>query len=337
MTTDEARALVMGQMQGAAALHLAYVGVVNGLFDVLSEPLDVATAAARAGVDAGYLRRWCEAAYAFGYLDAAEGVFRTTALGALFRPSAPGSFMPMAVSVTLGAHMMERAAGLMKSGERPGERVLAERETVLPWFGPMLEATFAPMFVREILPRLSVFEAVDARGGLVVDLGCGNGWYLRALAAKYPRLRGLGLDGFGENARQAAARAQEAGVGDRLRFRAGDLFDFVADEPVDVLVMNRALHHVWHDGDRVFALLRDALRPGGAAVIWEPAWPDSLDALRAPRLRPMAFQNLSEHIQGNHFLRPEEIEAAFARAGMRAETHRFADGAEAVVVATRPA
>jgi SAM-dependent methyltransferase len=104
-------------------------------------------------------------------------------------------------------------------------------------------------------------------------------------------------------------------VGDRLHFRAGDLFDFVADEPADVLVMNRALHHVWHDGDRVFALLRDALRPGGAAVIWEPAWPDSLDALRAPRLRPMAFQNLSEHIQGNHFLRPEEIEAAFARAG----------------------
>ena len=36
-------------------------------------------------------------------------------------------------------HMAERAAELMRSGERPGEQVLSERQTILPWFGPMLE------------------------------------------------------------------------------------------------------------------------------------------------------------------------------------------------------
>jgi hypothetical protein len=49
----------------------------------------------------------------------------------------------------------------------------------------------------------------------------------------------------------------------------------------------------------------------------------------------MAMQNLSEHVQGNHFLRPAEIEAAFAEVDMRAQTFRFGGGLEAVIVATR--
>lgn len=337
MVTDDVRTKVQAQLQGVAALNLAFVGVANGLFDALEPEATVEALAARTGLDAGYLLRWCEAAFAFGYLDEAGGSFRLTELGRAFQPAAPGSLMPAAVQAVLGAHMAERAAGLMRTGEQPGEAVLAERPTVLPWFGPMLEAGFGPLFERELLPRLEVFRALAARGGLAVDLGCGNGWYLRALARRFPQVRGLGLDGFDENIRQARTRADAEGLGARLAFEAGDLFSFRAREPVDLLAMNRALHHVWHDEARVFELIRDALRPGGAAVIWEPAWPRERAALREPRRRPMAFQNLSEHVQGNHFLRPEEIEAAFLRVGLRAEVHLFAEGTEAVVVGTRPA
>ncbi|MHB8877803.1 MAG: class I SAM-dependent methyltransferase [Myxococcaceae bacterium] len=333
--TDELRARVQAQVQGAAALGLAFVGVANGLFDALEAGGTVEALTRRTGLDAGYLHRWCEGAYAFGYLDEAQGNYQLTELGQLYRPGVPGSLMPTAVQAVLGAHVMERAAGLMKTGEQPGESVLAERESILPWFGPMLEVGFGALFEMELLPRLPLFSEVDARGGLVVDLGCGNGWYLRALCKRYPRLRGLGLDGFGENIRQATARAESDGLRARLRFTEGDLFSFQSDEPVDVVAMNRALHHVWHDREKVLTLLRDSLRPGGAAVIWEPAWPAELSALREPRRRAMAFQNLSEHVQGNHFLRPGEIEAAFRQVGMHAETHLFNEGTEAVVVGTR--
>ncbi len=336
MTTDELRATVLAQAQGAAALNLAFIGVVNGLFDALVQESSVEDLATRAHVDAGYLRRWCEAAYAFGYLDEQHGRYALTDLGRAFRPSTPGSLMPAAVQSMLGAHMAERAAGLMKTGERPGETVLAERATILPWFGPMLEVGFGPLFERELLPKLPLFKDLDARGGVVLDLGCGNGWYLRTLGKLFPRLRGVGLDGFEENIRQAQKQAQLEGLALRLQFHAGDLFTFRADEPIDLIVMNRALHHVWHAQDQVFALLRDTLRPGGSAVIWEPAWPDERSALREPRRRAMAFQNLSEHVQGNHFLRPEEIEAAFLRVGMTTQTQRFVEGTEAVVVGTRP-
>ncbi|MBI2388148.1 MAG: methyltransferase domain-containing protein [Deltaproteobacteria bacterium] len=336
-TLDDLRSTVMSAAQGAMTLQLAYIGVTNDLFESLARDGSASAdeLAARAGVDAGYVRRFCDAAYAFGLLDARDDRFELTDLGHAFRPSTRGTLMPFAVQAVLGAHMAERAAGLMKTGERPGESVLAERATVLPWFGPMLEASFAGLFEREIVPWLEVYRDLEARGGVAVDLGCGNGWYLRKLVARYPHVRGVGLDGFEENVRHAQAEAERAGLADRLSFRTGDIHHFTVDEPVSLVAMNRALHHVWDRREKVFSTLRDAVVPGGAVVIWEPSWPEDRASLRDPRRRGMAFQNLSEHVQGNHFLRPAEIEEAMRSVGLTPRTHLFAEGAEAVVVGTK--
>lgn len=319
-------------------LHVAYVGIVNGLFDALAaQPGCSAGDLAKAtNTDAGYVTRWCDAAYAFELLDRDASGFTLTEVGAQFRPEAPGTFMPMAVQAVLGAHMAERAAGLMRTGERPGESVLAERETILPWFGPMLERSFGPVFENEIVDAVPAFRRVDAEGGLVVDLGCGNGWYLRALARRCPKVRGIGLDGFDENIQQAQRLAESEGQTDRLDFRQGDLHHFTVEEPVDLIAMNRALHHVWDDKENVFRILKQHLAPQGAAVIWEPRWPDEATTLRQPRARGLAFQNLSEHVQGNHFLRPDEIADEMKKVGLEPTVHLFGEGHEAVVVGVKP-
>ncbi len=336
--TDDLKDRLRQQVQGALSLDIAYVGVVNGLFEALDllSSADSEAIARAAHLDPGYVHRWCDAAYAAGYLDIDGAAFRLTPLGRAMRPDAPEALFPMAVQAVLSAHMAERAAGLMRTGERPGESVLAERATVLPWFGPMLEASFAPLFEGTICPGVPAFAQVDARGGLAVDLGCGNGWYLRALARRCRNLRGLGVDGFDENIAQARRRAAESGLDQRLTFRRADIHDLVLDEPADLIAMNRALHHVWEQGaDALFGWLRASLKPGGFVVIWEPAWPDDRATLRDPGRQAMAFQNLSEHVQGNHFLRPQEIQDAFTTAGMTSSVYRFAQGNEAVVVAQR--
>ncbi len=338
MDTQDLKTRFRQMAQGALSLNVAFIGVVNGLFDALhaSAPMTSDVLAQRTGMDAGYVLRWCDAAYAFGYLDGDNGQFHLTATGQAMRPGAPDTLMPVAVQSVLSAHMAERAAGLMRTGERPGESALAERATVLPWFGPMLEASFAGLFEQTICPAVPVFAAVDERGGLAVDLGCGNGWYLRALVRRCGRLRGLGIDGFAENVDHARRLAQEQGLSDRLDFVHGDIHQMVLEEPADLIAMNRALHHVWEkDAPTLFRWLHDNLKPGGYAVIWEPAWPDARAVLREPGRPGMAFQNLSEHVQGNHFLRPDEIAHACSEAGMSASVYLFANGAEAVVVAQR--
>ncbi len=226
------------------------------------------------------------------------------------------------------------AAQVERDGHQPGEGVLSERPVLAEFFGPMLETRYGALFRAKILDALPLFADVDARGGLVVDLGCGNGWYLRALAERFPRLRGLGLDGMPQNIDGAVALAQARGVDDRLAFQLGDLHGLSVDEPVSAFVMNRALHHVWDGRRALLEAMVSRLEPGGSVVIWEPRWPDERAALRSPALRPMAWQNLAEHVQGNRFLRPAEIEAEYRAVGLEARTLLFAGGNEAVVVGT---
>ena len=283
--SDELKQKFRAMASGAQNLAIAYIGVVNALFPALRRLGAVAPErlADEAGMDAGYVRRWCDAAYAFGYLEAEGETFRLGESGLAMLADAPDTLMPLAAQVVLNVHMAERAAGLMRSGARPGEKVMAEGETLLPWFGPMLEASFAGFFENTICPALPIFAEIDARGGLVVDLGCGNGWYLRALARRYRQLRGLGLDGFQENVAQSARLAEAEGSGGRLRFASGDALAFTLDEPADAIAMSRALHHVWEArGGDLIRRLRDALRPGGAAVIWEPDWPADAPTCASP-------------------------------------------------------
>ncbi len=335
---------VMERAQGALSLQVAFIGVANGLFEALArsaEPLRAVELARSAEVDAAYTERWCDAAYAFELLDVDDnGALTLTELGRGFLPDAPGTLLPFAVMANFTGHMADRATMLMRTGERPGEQVLEEREAVNPLFGPMMEVTFGPFFERHILPQVAAFARIDARGGLAVDLGCGNGWFLRRLVKGCPHLRGLGMDMSAERIDQATALTEDAGLADRLSFKLGDLYHFASAEPVDLIAMNRALHHVWGQDEArrrdVFRMLHNHLAPGGSAVIWEPVWPADRAELREPGKRGLAFQNLAEHIQGNRFLRPEEIVAELERAGLRAEVHLFGEGKESVIVGTRP-
>ena len=321
-------------MQGAMALHVAYIGIYNGLFSTIAEMktanLDELTA--RTGLNIGYLQRWCDAAFGFGLLDEVDGKLTLADLGKAFISDAIGTAMPFAVQSMISAHMAERAAVLMRSGERPGEKVLAERQSIIALFGPMLEAMFSGIFEEQILPKLPVYKEADEDGGLVVDLGCGNGWYLRRLVRRFSRLRGIGLDDFQENIDHANRLAQRDRVAGRLTFIKGDIYEFSVKKPADLITMNRVLHHVWKDRQKVFKILKERLKTGGSVVIWEPNWPRNRSELRSPAKRGMAFQNLAEHIMGNRFLYPEEIEAEFHSAGMETDTYLFANGNDVVVI-----
>lgn len=336
----ELRKEIMRRAQGALSLDIAFIGIANGLFAALDAEgsASVERLAASTGMDSAYVRRWCDAAYEFELIDeTAPDEFQLSPLGRAFLADEPGTLMPFAVQTVLSAHMADRAAELMPSGERPGERVLGERPTILPWFGPMLEHQFGPLLEKEILDKVPAFEMVNKHGGLAVDLGCGNGWYLRALARRCPQVHGIGLDGFDENIQQATRLAVQEGLEKRLHFAVGDIHHFHIEEPADLIAMNRSLHHVWNEKENVFRILQEHLAPGGVAVIWEPNWPASRSELRNPALRGMAFQNLSEHVQGNHFLRPEEVAEQFLNVGLEPAIYLIAEGRDAVITGTKAA
>src|SRR5436305_4108943 len=74
----------------------------------------------------------------------------------------------------------------------------------------------------------------------VVDLGCGEGALTASLAQRWPGAQVTGVD---SSPAMLAAAAQHDVPG-RVSFVAGDVRDWAADGPVDVVVSNAVLHWV---------------------------------------------------------------------------------------------
>lgn len=114
----------------------------------------------------------------------------------------------------------------------------------------------------------------------LLDLGCGRGAVLLAAAKRLPRGTAVGVDLWqadqtGNSQSTTMANAALENVADRVEVRTADMTELpLADDSVDVIVSNLAIHNVpSHDGRRrALAEAVRVLRPGGQLAIadlWE--------------------------------------------------------------------
>jgi SAM-dependent methyltransferase len=121
-----------------------------------------------------------------------------------------------------------------------------------------------------------LFDELRLRGDeTLLDIGCGRGAVLLAAAKRLPHGRAVGVDLWqadqtGNSADVTLANAALEGVADRVELHTADMTALpLADNSVDVLVSNLAIHNIReHDGRRR-ALLEAVrvLRPGGRLAI----------------------------------------------------------------------
>src|SRR3954469_16748684 len=103
-------------------------------------------------------------------------------------------------------------------------------------------------------------NAIDLRGKTVVDIGCGDGAFVRALA-------GAGADALGiEVSEHAVAVARERDPAHRYELGGAERLP-LEDGSVDVATLMRSLHHV-PDPNAAFPELRRVVR--GEVYIAEP-------------------------------------------------------------------
>lgn len=115
-------------------------------------------------------------------------------------------------------------------------------------------------------PFIELVARVDATNpSYVVDLGCGPGTLTRLLAERWTGAQVLGVDSSPE----MVADAQQHAIPNRLAFVEGDLAQWQATQPVDVLVANAALHWVPDHVD-LFPRFAAALAPSGVFAFQVP-------------------------------------------------------------------
>ncbi|CAH0276408.1 acetylserotonin O-methyltransferase [Roseomonas sp. CECT 9278] len=128
-----------------------------------------------------------------------------------------------------------------------------------------LMAASQPMVAEEVLAAYR-FD----RHRRVLDVGGGNGAFLRAVAAEAPRLD-LMLFDLPAVAEEARARFAAAGLGARANVHGGDFTQDALPPGADLVTLVRVLHD--HDDEVALGLLRRihaALPPGGALLLAEP-------------------------------------------------------------------
>lgn len=271
---DEARleefvGKVIGDFSGFTATLLAAIGERLGLWKDLAAngPATSAELASRAGINERYAREWLGGMAAAGYLqyDPGSGEFTMPAEhGPVFAQEGGPVFFG-------GAYQMMTAATLpvfedVVEAFRSGGGVPQSSYPDDMWDG--LERFTAGWFenhlVQEWLPLLPDVQAALERGADVADIGCGRGRALIKLAQEFPESRYVGYDAFEPTVAEAQARAEAAGVGDRVTFEHLDVAKGIPAQ-YDVVFTFDVIHDA-ADPAGIVREIRSSLRPGGSYV-----------------------------------------------------------------------
>jgi 2-polyprenyl-3-methyl-5-hydroxy-6-metoxy-1,4-benzoquinol methylase len=122
--------------------------------------------------------------------------------------------------------------------------------------------------VAEWLPALEGVIAKLTQGAKVADVGCGHGASTILMAQAFPNSTFVGSDYHEGSIETARARAQEAGVADRVRFQVAPAASYDGGD-LDLVTVFDCLHDM---GDPVSAVrhVLSTLKPDGTWMIVEP-------------------------------------------------------------------
>lgn len=258
---------------------LVVMGDKLGYYRDLAEhgPSTPAQLAERTGTAEPYAREWLNAQAAGEYVDYDPTTRRYTlppehAL-AMTDPDSP-AFLPGFFQIALGTvHDTQRIVEAARSGAGFGwhEHGTDVHEGCERFFRPSYHANL----VGSWLPALDGIERRLTEGALVADIGCGHGASTVLMAQAFPRSSFVGSDYHEASIETARARAEEAGVADRVRFEVASAQGF-GGTGYDLVTTFDCLHDM---GDPVGAArhVREAIADDGVWMVVEPIAGDHVE------------------------------------------------------------
>jgi SAM-dependent methyltransferase len=268
-----------GDIGATLTASLVVIGDKLGLYRALATngSLTPAQLAARTGTAERYVREWCAAQAAAGYLtyDPTGGRYTLPPAHAvaLTDEESPacvlGGFQGMTAATRAMPKIMDRfltGGGLGWHEHDPNLFEGVER-----FFRPGYNAHL----VNEWIPALDGVREKLERGARVADIGCGHGASTIIMAKAFPKSQFIGFDYHEASIESARVRAQRAGVSDRVTFETAAAKEFPG-RGYDLVCFFDCLHDM---GDPVGAArhVRETLAPDGTWLLVEPFAHDNVE------------------------------------------------------------
>lgn len=263
---------VVGDFGATLSSMLAYIGQRLGLYEALadSDGLTPSELAARTGTTERYVREWLvnQAAGDYVHYDPQSGKYSLLPEQAVALTDEDSPFYVgggfFVVKAMLGAQPR-----IMESFKNGGGMLWGEHDADL-FVGT--EKFFRPGYTAHLIdswiPSLTGVKEKLESGAKVADIGCGHGASTLIMAKAFPNSRFYGFDNHEPSIATAAAKAEAAGISDRVHFEAVGAAE-VPDEQFDLVCFFDCLHDM---GDPHGAIARTAkiLAPDGSCMIVEP-------------------------------------------------------------------
>jgi SAM-dependent methyltransferase len=295
MEFDEVRAARFARrmrevLNGGALTLMTSLGHRTGLFDVMRgmPPSDAATIAARAGLDARYVREWLAAMVSGDFVeyDAAAHTYRLPPehASALTREARPNNFGVVAQWIPLLGVVEDELVACFAGG---GGLSRAAHARIQQIAGEVADQAVVARLLDGVLPLAHGLREALAAGIDVLEIGCGDGRALAVLARAFPKSRFTGWDDA--PASLAAARSEiERSRLRNVRLARRHLDDAPRDCGFDLVTGFDVLHA--HPRPRgILAAMSAALRPGGLLLLSAHSGTSCLERDTAHPLAPLLY------------------------------------------------
>jgi len=336
MSLDDRFDDMVASLGGFYRTWYVFVGLELGLFARLREAAGAGMTAPElaeaTGTDAGLVARWAWGADAHDLVEI-DG-------DRMYLPDDTGSILlDPDRSEYLGGQFLHAATGSLDYGDlldvfrsgrpqaaRPDRyRIAIERLTVQD----------IAVFFQEVLAALPQL-IVDLRAGApVLDVHCGGGRWLIAMARRFPDITLIGVEFEPDSVARARANVAAAGLTDRITIEQDEItaLDHVGE--VQLAYFQYALHQL-PDPAEALRSAWAAVRPGGWLVALDWYLPSDPDELRTRHGELIAGVQLDELLQGTRLVTRSEALGWFAAAGLPTpELIDLPSGASAIVAQRR--
>jgi SAM-dependent methyltransferase len=281
MPIDDRFDELAGSLGGFYRTWAAYLGLELGLFARIraagGEGIGAAELASASGCLTRPVEAWLRLAHAVDLVEFDGRVAHQIdeVMTIMLDDERPEYLGGQFVSAVVSSLDYERLADFFRTGQTIPERP--------PRFHRAIEAVTAQdiaVFFQEALAELPDLAARLATGGRVLDVACGGGRWLIAVARRFPQTTLVGVEFEPDSVGRAMRRVSEAGLGEQVTIENRDPAGLPYGPEFDLVYFQDALHEL---PDPVGAL-RSAwttVRPGGRLVVLDWCLPSTVEESRS--------------------------------------------------------
>ena len=170
------------------------------------------------------------------------------------------------------------------------------------------------VFFTEGLAAVPNLVAKLAAGGRVLDVHCGGGRWLVAMAQRFPELALVGIEAEPDSISRARDLVEDAGLSARIRIEQVDRGEVTRPGRFDVVYYQYALHFL-PDPAASLRASWEALDPGGSVLVLDWLLPTAPEEMRTIHGELIAGVHLDEVFMGAGLRDVDAYRAWFAEAG----------------------